>query len=64
MKALAKAIGRSQTGLCKALKCAKQKTPSSALHVHFKCAGLELFWDKESGVGESAVEEEEEEVAP
>ena len=46
------------------MKCAKQKTPSSALRVHFKCAGLELFWDKESGVGESAEEEEEEEVAP
>ena len=43
---------------------AKQKTPSHALRVDFKCVGLELFWDKESGVGESAVEEEEEEEAP
>jgi hypothetical protein len=47
--------------MCKALKLAKHKTPSSALCVDFKCCGLELFWDKESGVGGSAVEEEEEE---
>ena len=63
MNALAKAIGRSSSvsSMCKALKLAKEKTPSSALRVHFKYARLELFWDKESRVGESAVEEEEEE---
>ncbi len=63
MNALAKAIGRSSSvsSMCKALKLAKHKTPSSALCVDFKCCGLELFWDKESGVGGSAVEEEEEE---
>jgi hypothetical protein len=65
MTALAKAIGRpSRECMSKALRCVKKKTPSSALCVDFKCAGLELFWDKESGVGESAVEEEKEEVAP
>ena len=66
MNALVKAIGRIsiQSNMSKALKLAKQKTPSSALCVDFKCSGLELFWDKENGVGESAVEEEEEEVAP
>jgi hypothetical protein len=66
MTALAKAIGRSssQSALSRALKRAKEKTPSSALCVDFKYCGLELFWDKESGVGESAVavEEEEEEA--
>ena len=61
MIALAKAIGRDRSGMSKALKLAKEKTPSSALRVHFKYARLELFWDKESRVGESAVEEEEEE---
>ena len=61
MTALAEAIGRNQSGMSKALKLAKEKTPSSALRVHFKYARLELFWDKESRVGESAVEEEEEE---
>ncbi len=61
MIALAKAIGRDRSGMSKALKLAKEKTPSSALRVHFKYARLELFWDKESGVGGSAVEEEEEE---
>jgi hypothetical protein len=61
MTALAKAIGRDQSSMSKALKLAKEKTPSSALRVHFKYARLELFWDKESRVGESAEEEEEEE---
>jgi hypothetical protein len=61
MKKLAKAIGIGHAGLSKALTRVKQKTTSSALRVDFKCAGLKLFWDKESGVGESAVEEEEEE---
>jgi hypothetical protein len=61
---LAKAIGIGDAGLLKALTRAKKKTPSSALRVDFKCAGFELFWDKESTVGESAVEEEKEEEAP
>jgi hypothetical protein len=64
MNALAKAIGRDRSNLSKALTRAKQETPSHALRVDFKYARLELFWDKESGVGESAVEEEEEEEAP
>ena len=56
MHALAKAIGRSssRSGMSKALQRAKKKTPSSALRVDFKFAGIELFWDKESGVGELA----------
>ena len=56
MSALAKAIGRNPggSGMSEALKHAKKKTPSSALRVDFKFAALELFWDKESGVGELA----------
>ena len=56
MSALAKAIGRNPggSGMSEALKRAKKKTPSSALRVDFKFAALELFWDKESGVGELA----------
>jgi len=56
MRALEKAIGRrsSYSSMSQALWHSKKKTPSSALRVDFKFAGLELYWDKEIGVGELA----------
>ena len=49
IRALAKALGRDQSGMSRALNVAKKKTPSSSQSVNFTHAGLELVWCKESG---------------
>ena len=49
LNALAKALGRDQSGMNKALNVDKKKTPSSSQSVNFTYAGLELVWCKESG---------------
>ena len=52
MRALAKALEVKDSGcpgMPKALRVITKKAQSSALHVYFRYAGLELVWYKESG---------------
>ena len=53
MTALAKAIGKHQSGMSRAWRAAMETAPSSELRVFFRYAGLELVFYKEVDSGKN-----------
>ena len=53
MNAMAKAIGKDQSGMSRAWRVAMETAPSSELRVFFRYAGLELVFYKEVDSGKN-----------